>query len=364
MTAYATARSAGVAAFMQATGRDRYLRLLAEDRAAFFGAGGRPLPELLARGACGACGGSDGRKLFEKDGFPYLRCEGCRTLYVGTPLTEEVMSRYYASSRAVAAWNEVLLTPAQLDYDRDKYARLLGAALPALGGSRRPRAKAPRVLDVGASVGTFLDVARGVGCEIGGVEISDDARRRARDNLGIDIAHKTLADARAALGQGAADLVTFFEVIEHLPRPIEALADVHALLAPGGRLLVLIGGNADSISMRVLRERSLAFDFTRLHYYSPDSFAALLHRAGFEVEARGSIIPEVDVAVSMLSWDDPYRPAHDDGVLPAWFRADLERLVADHLMGYKFWVVARRRTSPAASRRGGRGKPAPLRVVR
>ena len=341
---YATVRKQGVAAFMKATGRDEYVELLRRDRAAFFGPDGRPRADMVKHVACPACAEDDARPVFEKDGFGYVRCGSCRTLYVNPQLDEEHLVAYYRGSKAIARWNEVLLTPAQIDYDRKKFDKLLDAALGALPVTDGGRPARARVLDVGASVGTFCALARDRGCEALGVEISDDACARARDLYGLDLA-TSLEDLRsggAPVAPGSVDVISFFEVVEHLTRPGDMLAAAHALLKPGGVLLALVGGNADSIAMRIMRERSLAFDMTRLAYYSPASFSSLLGRFGMSVEKTSSIIPEIDVALSYLRWDDPYKPELDDAALPAWFRSALERLVDEHTMGYKFWVVARK----------------------
>ena len=82
MSAYDELRRQGVAAFVRETGRDAYWRALAGQRARYLGADGRARAELVEAVVCAACDRSRARLSFEKDGFTYLRCVDCGTVYI------------------------------------------------------------------------------------------------------------------------------------------------------------------------------------------------------------------------------------------------------------------------------------------
>jgi 2-polyprenyl-3-methyl-5-hydroxy-6-metoxy-1,4-benzoquinol methylase len=90
------------------------------------------------------------------------------------------------------------------------------------------------LLDVGAGNGYFVRVAgKEFGMHAAGIEISDMAVRFARDNLGVEL---ILGDV--ATHQGEYDVVTSFNVIEHLENPQRHLADLLRVLKPGGSLVI------------------------------------------------------------------------------------------------------------------------------
>ncbi len=62
----------------------------------------------------------------------------------------------------------------------------------------------------------------------------------AARGLGQRVACLQLADGRIPLGDGSADVVTSFTVLEHVPDEHAALAEMRRVLKPGGRLIVSV----------------------------------------------------------------------------------------------------------------------------
>jgi len=139
----------------------------------------------------------------------------------------------------------------------------------------------PRLLDVGCGPGYFVQAASDVDLEASGVEVSEYAVRFAREELGQDVRR---GEARAAdLGSGPYELVTMWDVIEHLPDPAGALRDVAAVTAPGG-LVALSTGDVSSMVARVSGARWHLYTFPEhLWFFTPASLRRLMERAGLEV---------------------------------------------------------------------------------
>ena len=93
-----------------------------------------------------------------------------------------------------------------------------------------------RVLDVGCAFGTFLKVARDRGWQPSGVEVSQYSSAAARKRWGLDVFTGDLSDA--PLDNESFDLITFWDVIEHVLDPRRALERAWRLLRPGGCVLV------------------------------------------------------------------------------------------------------------------------------
>lgn len=152
--------------------------------------------------------------------------------------------------------------------------RLVNRAMPQGG----------RVLDVGCGSGGFL-------CSLG-----QDARWYGE---GVDFSESALAVARAqqlsvCCGQAqdlpftpaSFEIITLWEVLEHLPYPREALLVIRRLLTPGGKLL-LSTPNAESWLANMAGPywpgRTMPY---HLYLFSWENLCHLLKMTGFAVEGR------------------------------------------------------------------------------
>jgi SAM-dependent methyltransferase len=120
------------------------------------------------------------------------------------------------------------------------------AAVQALVDAQSPPAGQPRrVLEAGCGSLSHLRLA---GAHVTGIDISAAQLDR---NPALDV--KILGDLESyPLPAGAFDLVISWDVLEHLPAPERALANLAHALAPGG-LLVLALPNRDSLKGLVTR---------------------------------------------------------------------------------------------------------------
>lgn len=137
-----------------------------------------------------------------------------------------------------------------------------------LVGQRRT---AGTLLDFGAGSGAFVRAALDAGYEATGVEHSPVAREQARQRYGVEL----VAEAR-----GPYDVVTMWDVVEHLRDPITSLADLRARLKPGG-LVFVETGNWESWSRFLSGDRWGLYLFDHQYYFSPASLEAVLEKAGF-----------------------------------------------------------------------------------
>jgi len=170
-----------------------------------------------------------------------------------------------------------------------------------------------RLLDVGCSSGAFLKTATALGYCAQGVEPSAPAVRTAQE-AGLDVRQGLLQDANYPAE--SFDVVTLFEVIEHLKEPQVLLTEIQRVLRPGG--ILLIGtGNAASWSAQVMGAQWEYFDIDRhgghISFFSPQSLALLASRTGFEpvlLKTRSVRLMGVEHA---RTW--AYRPAKIAGEL-------------------------------------------------
>ncbi len=146
-----------------------------------------------------------------------------------------------------------------------------------------------RLLDVGCHVGIFLEEAQARGWNAWGVEPSEWAVSQAHQH-GLQVVQGTLADA--GFPEEHFDLVTLWDVIEHLPDPMGDLRRVAHVVRPGGWICVHTM-DIDSPFARLTGERWPWLMEMHLYYFSRDTLGAMLRRAGFrvvEVRAQGRIL--------------------------------------------------------------------------
>lgn len=103
------------------------------------------------------------------------------------------------------------------------------------------------VVDVGCNTGEFLDFALSKKCKTGGIEFSNDSRTILEEK-----GHSTYPNL-GELENSSVDVITAFDLVEHLYNPAEFIAQCHNKLKPGGKLYI-VTGNALCISARLSKE--------------------------------------------------------------------------------------------------------------
>jgi SAM-dependent methyltransferase/ribosomal protein S27E len=98
-----------------------------------------------------------------------------------------------------------------------------------------------RLLDLGCADGALLVLARQYGAsQVVGVEVSADAAGYGRKQYGLEILEAS-ADS-LPLADQSFDIVTAFDLIEHVRHPAQLFREVHRVLSIGG---VFVGGCPD-----------------------------------------------------------------------------------------------------------------------
>jgi SAM-dependent methyltransferase len=238
------------------------------------------IPEgALKEVGCGLCGSAEQRLRFADGPFRVVTCARCDLTYVTPRLTDaSLLALVYDAGywRSNAAKER-----GYTDYCADEtlYTRTYQRRLAVV---RRHFARPGRVLDVGCAAGFFLSVVRDAGWEITGLEPSAAIRAVAERRLGVENVRGGLLGG-VDLEAGSYDLVTLWDVIEHVPDTIAALTEIRRLLKPDGRLLIETQ-NVKSLAARLLGRRWQHYKHAEhIYHFHPATLALALERAGFEV---------------------------------------------------------------------------------
>ncbi|GAB1469149.1 hypothetical protein MASR2M66_00250 [Chloroflexota bacterium] len=95
-----------------------------------------------------------------------------------------------------------------------------------------------RVLDIGCGGGLFLSQLEAAGADVTGVELSDTRAFYAKTKHGFEVVKRTIEDDYWAQFHGTFDIVTLWDVIEHVNYPLATVQSAAKMLKPGGILLI------------------------------------------------------------------------------------------------------------------------------
>ena len=255
---------------------------------------------------CPLCGNGVFRELVSKefaDDQHLVRCATCGVVrLIGeTPATPDYWEDDTASLhvyRDAGLRTEV----------RDRYGRYLRLITKVSGGRGT-------LLDAGCGIGHFLLAARDAGWQVAGVEVSAKAATIAR-SLGFDVETAGLENSRRP--PGAFDVVTLWDIIEHLDDPVAALRVVHEKLQPAS--IVFLETPDEAFWARAfLRQAFLAsrgrVDLLSYFYYPDHRFyftretlTRLLERAGFRnVQVWRDVTLPAKARLEIAPWRFPCR---------------------------------------------------------
>lgn len=143
-----------------------------------------------------------------------------------------------------------------------------------------PFRKTNNILDVGCGDGHFLEVARDLGWNVFGTEYTRDAVAVC-EAKGISMAQGPLGGISFA--HGFFDVITSFEVLEHINNPVDEAKSMHNLLRPGGGLYVTTP-NFGSISRSLLGPKWNVICYPEhLCYFTEDTMKRLFFKMGFQL---------------------------------------------------------------------------------
>lgn len=238
------------------------------------------------------------------DSFLAVKCRECGLVYLNPRPSETEFTRIYPDTYHAFAFSESSFGFVYKVRRRLEAKRLLGVCrgLPANA----------RILDVGCGDGFHLGLLREFGpsgWRLEGVDLDERAAAMARQN-GLSVHVGTVQDL--PLERGTYDFALMIQTIEHVSSPPEVLSAVHALLKPGGRLLI-VTDNTDSLDFTAFKSRHWGgYHFPRhFNLFNRQALSRLASKCGYEVEAIRTI-------VSPVNWSYSVRNTLDDYGAPRW----------------------------------------------
>ncbi|MEM7200319.1 MAG: class I SAM-dependent methyltransferase [Planctomycetota bacterium] len=239
--------------------------------------------ELVEVGTCQVCQGTQHTQLFEEPPFSVQRCTDCGLVFVSPRMTEEDL---HAEVYSESYWrSDRPREQGYADYAQDEEL-YLKTFRRRFGLVNEHCPQPGRVLDVGCAAGFFLRTAKERGWDTYGVEPSAAIATNAQQHLGEDrVFVGVLGDAPPDRGfePGSFDLVTMWDVVEHVPDPQQLLRQARQMLKPNGTL-ILETQNVSSRFANLLGRKWHHYKHREhLYHFNPDTVQRLLQQGGFDV---------------------------------------------------------------------------------
>ena len=252
---------------------DQYLEMVKKDVDSFF----RDHSTFI-KIACPACSGTDYITQFNKSNFNYTLCNNCGTLFVNPRPPFDFLARFYTQSPSTQFWVNSFFKPVaearriKIFQPRAEYvAQKFGSDHGWIVG------------DIGAGFGLFLEELSKIwkGSRLIAIEPSEDMAEICRSKT-LEVLPYTMEDVKGM--DGKFDLLTSFELFEHVYDPETFLRKSGELLRPGGRLL-LTTLSGEGFDIQVLWEKSKSVSPPHhLNFFNPGSIRILMEKCGFAIE--------------------------------------------------------------------------------
>ena len=192
----------------------------------------------MTNDACRVCGAQDTQPLWAAKGFDWTRCARCGGIQVARLPSPEMLDDLY---------NRNYYEGHKEAYDMSRYVDYIGQRTFIQANLRRrvewgikhmQAAAAGRSwLDIGCAAGFLLDEVRQRGFAPYGLDYADFGPSYAQTHMNMPNVRQGTIDALPADFPAHFDVISYIDVIEHLPCPGDVLSRTTDLLAPGGYLI-------------------------------------------------------------------------------------------------------------------------------
>lgn len=137
-----------------------------------------------------------------------------------------------------------------------------------------------RLLDIGCFCGVFLSTASEAGWDCHGIEPLVAPAIYARGKYGLRVVCDTLRED--TYPSEFFDVVTAFQVFEHLVHLDQVMQVIHHILKPHGLLLIEVP-NINTITVKILASRHRHFTQDHVSFFSRDTLQIFLERYGYQI---------------------------------------------------------------------------------
>ena len=230
--------------------------------------------KFLRKRKCPSCKNDKSYKLLSKDNFLIVKCKKCNLIYVNPIFDNE---KYFSAYKS-KVYQKIMKSLGEKShkYRVDRFGNERANYLSKFF----PKKKIIQLLDIGCSTGFFLEASRKKGWDCEGLELNPSAAEFGRKR-GLKIYQKDLSQFKT---NKKYDVITMFDVLEHLTDPKKIISDAKKLLKKSGLIYVYVP-NWDCASRILMSEKNCHFIWPTHHltYFTPKTLSDFFKRLKLKV---------------------------------------------------------------------------------
>ncbi|MDD4148735.1 MAG: class I SAM-dependent methyltransferase [Bacteroidales bacterium] len=239
---------------------------------------------------CEVCGNKNPQKFnlkFERSDFKVTECQNCKFVFIPQYYRKQIPYEDYRDEEVL---NSVRKGNNYIKIRRHKLRIKL----------IRKYVKTGKLYDIGVGWGHFLYTAKLMGFDASGVEISELMHHYAVNDLKLNVVHDNFFNVN--LPDNNLDVVTMWDVLEHIEKPAEVVKKVRQILKEDGYFVFQVP-QIDSKVARKQKEKWSMMSLEHINYFSRESIKTLLENEGFEiVKIKSSYELKLFLMFTLLPW--------------------------------------------------------------
>jgi|TARA_X000000950_G_C13890474_1_gene650645 transcription elongation factor Elf1/predicted SAM-dependent methyltransferase len=246
---------------------------------------------LEKRVKCPLCSSIKIFHIFNKRGGKYSICKNCDLVFLNPVFKNKELIKYYKNLHD--AQSKVTLK------EKKFYSKIYLSGIQIVNQYIKKKNFA---FDIGCSNGLFLDLLKKNGWQnTHGQELNIKEAAIAKKNHKIFTAEINNIDQKSAY-----NLVTLWDVIEHIKNGKSFLGVVNRLLKKKGYLFIQTP-NAQSLAAKIMHEKCNVFDgLAHVNLYDFKNLDLLCKQSGFKKIYSRTILSEIPIINNFLNFQNPY----------------------------------------------------------
>jgi SAM-dependent methyltransferase len=239
------------------------------------------------------CDSKSFTKQFRKGQWDIVKCDGCGLSFVSPLPTKQIIDEFYNEHKQSSAERiEIYLKTRASRERRDKSKLKL---LEKIQGARG------RLLDIGCGMGLFVKNAVNAGWKAQGIDLDRDMIEYGRKTFGADLSCAMLNELPGAYF----DVITMFNLLDHLHTPLDFLKEVKRVLKPNGVIYTNLHDAGGWKAKKYQKDWGAYCPPMHLYYYSPHTLEILVNKVGLKILMVPGINLKEGIKVILVNDDDP-----------------------------------------------------------